>query len=155
MVFLSKSKSWLFIVVFGYTLFLGGCISESEPIQQEIPVKEKKKFEMYELSEMSAMMRQLYQLNEQLKERIIAGESLGDFPKSIERMLSAKMTDDKKMDDFFEEHAKTFIELQEKIYNDSAQAKVHFNAAIDACIQCHRVKCAGPIPKIEKLLIKV
>lgn len=153
MVYLSKNK-FRFIVVLASFLSLVACSSSEEELTQEAPQKEKKKFEMYELSEMSAMMRQLYQLNEQLKERILAGEDLGEFPQSVQRMLSAKMTDDKPIDEFFTTHAESFIALQEKIYNDEANAKIHFNAAIDACIQCHRVKCAGPIPKIEKLYIK-
>lgn len=161
MVYLSKNRSFLFALVIGL-LGVASCASEpaeeaskiTEEVKAQEPEKEKKKFQMYELSEMSALMRQMYQLNEQLKERILEGEDLGDFPQSLENMLSAKMTDNKQIDAFFEEHAKSFLSLQEKIYQDSLNAKLHFNAAIDACIQCHRVKCTGPIPKIEKLQIK-
>lgn len=161
MVYLSKNRFFLFALLVGL-LGVASCASEpsvetsavKEETMVQQPEKEKKKFQMYELSEMSALMRQMYQLNEQLKERILEGEDLGDFPKSLENMLSAEMTDNKEIDAFFEEHAKSFLSLQEKIYQDSLNAKLHFNAAIDACIQCHRVKCTGPIPKIEKLLIK-
>ena len=57
-------------------------------------------------------------------------------------------------DAFFNEQAAKFIKAQELIYEDPKNAKEHFNNGIDACIQCHEVKCGGPIPKIKKLYIK-
>ena len=63
------------------------------------------------------------------------------------------MTDSTDMDAFFKAQAKVFIESQEQIYKDPKNAKEHFNKGIDACIQCHQVKCGGPIPKIKKLYI--
>jgi cytochrome c553 len=120
----------------------------------EVATEEKKDFEMYELSEMSAIMQHMYQLNEQLKERIESGKELGSFSESFERMLNAKMTNDKPMDDFFKTHAETFLNDQRSIYENPEQAKELYNEAINSCIACHEVKCTGPIEKIEKLIIK-
>ena len=55
---------------------------------------------------------------------------------------------------FFKEQANNFIAAQEQIYQDPKNAEAHFNAGVDACIQCHEVKCAGPIARIKKLYIK-
>jgi cytochrome c553 len=119
----------------------------------EVP-KEKKKFEMYEQSEMTALMLHMYQVNEQLRKRILAGEDIGDFSESFERILHAEQTGGKELDDFFQQHAQTFLNLQRSIYDHPETATEQFNVAIDACIACHQVKCTGPIQKIEKLYIK-
>ena len=135
-------------------LVLVGCQQNMEEAAAPEKKEKKRQFEMYELSEMSALMRQMYQLNEQLKVRILAGEDLGTYPESFERILEAAMTDNKQIDDFFKEHAALFLASQKSIFDQPEQAKELFNTAVDACVQCHRVKCAGPIPKIERLYIK-
>ena len=111
-------------------------------------------FEMYEMSEMAALMEQMYVDNQRLKERIIKGDTIGKFPQHFIRIHKAVMTDETDKDAFFEEQAAKFIKAQELIYEDPKNAKEHFNNGIDACIQCHEVKCGGPIPKIKKLYIE-
>lgn len=146
-------KYWLLL---GCALLFVSCNeSFTEELKvEEVAMEDKKDFEMYEVSEMSAIMQHMYQLNEQLKERIESGEELGSFSESFERMLNAKMTNDKPMDDFFKTHAETFLANQRSIYENPAQAKELYNEAINSCIACHEVKCTGPITKIEKLFIK-
>lgn len=146
-------KNWLLL---GCALLFVSCNeSSTEELKvEEVAMEDKKDFEMYEVSEMSAIMQHMYQLNEQLKERIESGEELGSFSESFERMLIAKMTNDKPMDDFFKTHAETFLANQRSIYENPAQAKELYNEAINSCITCHEVKCTGPITKIEKLFIK-
>lgn len=116
--------------------------------------KPKKKFKMYEMSELAALMEQMYAENEQLKQRIIKGDTVGSFPQQIIKIHSAAMTDESDRDAFFKENAANFIKAQELIYKDPKNAKQHFNDAVSACIQCHEGKCGGPIPRIEKLYIK-
>ena len=127
--------------------------------QEEIPEKETgssggKKFEMYEMSEMSMLMEQMYADNERLKQRIIQGDTIGEFPNHFLKIHKAVMTDKQENDAFFKEHAAAFIKAQELIYEDPKNAKAHFNESVDACIQCHEVKCGGPIARIRKLYIK-
>jgi len=115
---------------------------------------EQKEFEMYTMSPMAALMEQMYIENSQLKQRIIAGESVGEFPNHIVAIHSAAMTDEDDNDAFFKDEAEKFINAQELIYNDPANAKKHFNNAVSSCIACHEGKCEGPIPRIKKLYIK-
>lgn len=110
-------------------------------------------FEMYEMSEMAALMEQMYVDNERLKDRILKGDTIGKFPQHFTRIHEAVLTDETDKDEFFNTQAKKFIEAQELIYKDPKNAKKHFNNGIDACIRCHEVKCGGPIPKIKKLYI--
>ncbi|WP_223845498.1 hypothetical protein [Flavobacterium selenitireducens] len=113
-----------------------------------------KKFEMYEMSEMAMLMEQMYVDNQRLKERIRNGETIGEFPSHFQKIHSAAMTDPSENDAFFKEKAADFIKAQELIYKDPKNAQKHFNDGVDACIQCHQVKCAGPIARIKKLYIK-
>ena len=108
---------------------------------------------MYEMSEMSVLMEQMYVDNQRLKERIKNGDTIGRFPNHFLKIHKAVMTDDKENDTFFKEQAAKFIAAQEMIYKDPKNAKQHFNKGVDACLQCHQVKCAGPIPRIKKLYI--
>ena len=114
----------------------------------------EKKFEMYQMSEMAALMEQMYVDNQRLKERIQNGEKIGEFPQHFLKIHKAVMTDSTENDVFFKQQAAKFIKAQEMIYKDAKNAKQHFNAGIDACIQCHQQKCGGPIPRIKKLYIK-
>lgn len=116
--------------------------------------KPKKEFKMYEMSELAALMEQMYVENEQLKQRILKGEAVGHFPEHIVKIHSAAMTDESDRDAFFNEQAANFIKAQELIYNDPKNAKQHFNDAVTACLNCHEGKCGGPIPRIKKLYIK-
>ena len=127
--------------------------TEKEACETDSKVN-KEEFEMYEMSEMAALMEQMYVDNERLKERIMKADTIGKFPQHFIRIHKAVMTDETDKDAFFDEQAAKFIKAQELIYEDPKNAKEHFNNGIDACIQCHEVKCGGPIPKIKKLYIE-
>lgn len=140
------------LIILATLLMTFASCSSEQPM--DVEKKKKKEFEMYKSSEMASLMRQMHHINTQLKERIQSGEELGEFPESFERILEASMTDNQVMDEFFTSHAQTFLESQRRIYANPENAKETFNSAVESCLECHRVKCAGPIPKIEKLLIE-
>ncbi len=115
--------------------------------------KPKADFEMYEASEMAALMEQMYVHNKQLREKIIKKDSLGELPKYFLKISEATMTKGKDRDDFFNNKAGFFLKTQSEIY-DSKNTKKSFNTMVDACISCHEVKCGGPIARIKTLYIK-
>jgi hypothetical protein len=127
---------------------------KKEVCEKKETTGKEKKFEMYQMSEMSALMEQMYVDNQRLKERIKKGETIGEFPNHFMQIHKAVMTDESENDVFFKEQAAIFIKAQEMIYQDPKNAKEHFNNGIDACIKCHEVKCGGPISKIKKLYIQ-
>lgn len=116
--------------------------------------KPKKKFKMYEMSALALLMEQMYKENEQLKGRIIKGDTLGKFPEHILKIRTAAMTDESDRDAFFNENAENFIKAQQNVYNGTSDVKRRFNEVVDACLKCHEGKCGGPIPRIMKLYIK-
>ncbi|MCL9770075.1 hypothetical protein NAT47_06580 [Flavobacterium sp. HXWNR69] len=123
-------------------------------VEESVDSSENEEFEMYEMSEMAALMEQMYVDNQRLKDRIINGDTVGKFPQHFVKIHKAVMTDEHDKDAFFDEQAQKFIQAQEMIYKDPKNVKEHFNKGVDACIQCHQVKCSGPIPRIKKLYIK-
>jgi len=140
--------------LFFLLLLLGCAQKETKPKAACSVPPAKKSLQMYKMSEMAALMEQMYAENQQLKERIIRGEKIGAFPNHFLKIHQAVMTDSTENDAFFKEQAHNFIAAQEQIYQDPKNAEAHFNAGVDACIQCHEVKCAGPIARIKKLYIK-
>jgi len=151
-------KKWIFILPL-FCLFIFCDKKEEQPVvQKEACTSEKdpgkgKKFEMYKMSEMSMLMEQMYVDNERLKERIKKGDTIGEFPNHFLKIHKAVMTDDKENDAFFKKQAEIFINAQKLIYEDPKNAKQHFNEGVNACLECHKVKCGGPIPRIRKLYI--
>lgn len=113
-----------------------------------------KKFEMYKMSEMAAMMEKMYAHNASVKIKISKGEAIGKLPDFFKYIRTAKFTDASDNDLFFKQNAELFLNTQEVLYNDAQNLKEHYNAGIDACITCHKSKCGGPIPRIKRLYLK-
>ena len=105
-------------------------------------------------SEMSRFMNKIYNENKQLKQRISKGDTLGKFPNYFLDINTLSLTRNSDRDEFFTKQAKVFINAQRLIYQKPLEAKENFNNTITTCIQCHQVKCLGPIPKIKKLYIE-
>lgn len=140
------------IILFLSVTFFFSCTTKKEE-SVEKSTENTEEFEMYEMSEMAALMEQMYVDNERLKDRIIKGDTIGVFPQHFTKIHEAVLTDDTDKDAFFKEQASKFIIAQELIYKDPKNAKEHFNNGVNACIECHKVKCGGPIPRIKKLYI--
>lgn len=140
--------------------FMTGCGRDAEAEKGEAVKTEaenkpaQKEFQMYEMSEMAALMEQMYVDNQRLKERITNGDTIGSFPTHFMRIHEAAMTEESDNDAFFKEQAAKFLKAQELIYKDPENAKAHFNNAVASCITCHEEKCGGPIPRIKKLYIQ-
>ena len=144
----------LFLLVLVSVLCFSCKDIESEPNMEQSENTIDKKFDIYEMSEMASLMEQMYKDNEKLKERIIKGDTIGKFPNHFLEIHAAVMTDEQENDAFFKAQAANFVNAQMLIYEDPKNAKEHFNAGVDACVQCHEVKCGGPIPRIKKLYIQ-
>lgn len=145
------------LVVLVVSLNFASCDKKVEAVKaapKKCAAPAKKEFKMYEMSEMAALMEQMYVDNLRLKERITKGDTIGNFPQHFLKIHGSVMTDDKENDAFFKMQAAKFLKAQELIYKDSLNAKKHFNDAVSSCVACHEQKCEGPIPRIKKLYIK-
>src|SRR5690606_7826083 len=136
-------------------VLLVGCKDKAQPetvVQDSTPSTSS--FKMYEMSEMAALMEQMYVDNQRLKEKIENNESdLGEFPDYYLTIHTATFTEPSDLDDFFKSEADRFLKAQELVYTDTTHVKTNFNKMVTACIECHTVKCTGPIERIKKLYI--
>lgn len=119
-------------------------------------IKEKIVYDMYQPSEMSLLMKSMYDYNVTVRQRILEGEKLDVFPSNFLNIHSAELSDFKSRNETFEGFSKLFIQKEKEIFdtNSSIDVKQRFNSAINLCIACHKTECTGPIPKIRKLLIQ-
>lgn len=126
---------------------------KTETVSVTDTVTKTSNFQIYEMSEMAALMEQMYAYNTQLKERIINNGQLGNYPSAFDKLHTAILTDASDRDVFFTQQAFKFITAQKAIYADTLQAKDNFNKMVQQCLECHSKKCGGPIPRIKRLLI--
>lgn len=136
-----------FILLFGFVLI--SCHSnKAESIQKEEMV-------MYQPSEMTLLMREMFEFQEQSKKQIEKGELPLDFPEKFKKIHTAELTDQFEHDVSFQNFTKAYFRDIEDLGNSTKEnVKTNFNKAINTCIACHQTTCDGPITRIKKLLIK-
>ena len=106
---------------------------------------------MYQPSEMANFMNAMYAYNEQLKTKIVAGETPSAMPLDLLKLHSAEMTSGKSRTENWQSFVNVFIESQNTIIDtlSNLELKERFNASINNCLGCHKTECTGPIPKIK------
>ncbi|MDP2542827.1 hypothetical protein CSC81_11375 [Tenacibaculum discolor] len=135
------------IIVLLMSLALFSCKEKKEEQKEELI--------MYQSSEMAALMNAMYEGNMTIKNKILEGESIGDFPETYLNIHSAVLTDPADRNISFEAFSKRYIQNMQQVYSGSKDSlKQNFNQAVNSCIACHKTTCTGPIPRIKKLLIK-
>ena len=80
-------------LVLVFSLF--SCQKKEQKVEKKkCPTKKEKKLEMYQMSEMAALMEQMYVDNQRVKENIKNGDTIGKFPEHFLKIYSAKFTDE-------------------------------------------------------------
>jgi len=114
----------------------------------------KEELIMYQPSEMTELMRTIYEFNKASKIRIVDEKGLIEYPEEFQKIKTAKLVDPDERDAEFDSLAIIFLKNQKAaFYSEADSVKFNFNRSINACIECHRTRCPGPLPKIKKLLI--
>jgi len=140
----------LILLILG-SIFFFSC----DAAKKETPKNNDEELVMYEFSEMALLMEEMYKTNEDLKKKIVNKEAIGEFSDKFLNIHSAVLTKPKDRDASFEIFSKAFVENQQAIFTASPdEVKDQFNVMVNTCIACHKTTCSGPIPRIEKLLIK-
>jgi len=143
------------IVFLLIVLFFVSCNSSDEK-EEVTKSKDEFVFDIQEPSEMTNLMLSMYDFNENIKKEILAGNTPEDFPKDFLKIFTAEMTGNKPYNDIFKAYSKVYIENERAIFDITSEVPLEerYNNAINTCISCHTTECTGPIPRIEKLLIK-
>tara|TARA_R110002072_G_scaffold117281_7_gene248222 strand:+ start:18386 stop:18817 length:432 start_codon:yes stop_codon:yes gene_type:complete len=139
-------------------LFIGilfiSCNSEKQKISES--ETSKKEYDMYVPSEMATHMNRMFDIQENIKSQIQSGIIPNEFPEEILKIHTAKLSDFKERNQTFEAFSHLFLERFELIFDttSSVPLKQRYNDVVNLCISCHQTECTGPIPRIQKLIIK-
>ncbi len=137
--------------------FFIGC---NQPAETKATNEENKELQMYEESELAALMRQMYETNLELKKKLENGEMPPSFPEDFYTLHDAVATKGMITD----QNRNTFEALADQYKDDlkaienaltPTQAKIAYNEMVMTCASCHQVYCQGPLPKIKRLSFKL
>ncbi len=120
---------------------------------EEKPVK---KLEMYEESELAALMRNMYADNMELREQILNGSVPENFPEHFYTIHTADISKGMSRDKGpFKALANQYLKSMQAITEASSplEAKIAYNEMVMSCTSCHQVYCPGPLSKIQKMKI--
>ena len=110
--------------------------------------------EVYEATELALLMRNMWEDNMELREKIMAGAKVDSFPKSYYTIHTAEATDPEEITDVYHSFADMYLNSMNELVDPSKEGTViAYNNMVKTCIACHREYCQGPIPKIKKLYI--
>lgn len=142
--------------LFGASFFVA-CQQNEKAVKDEqsnTQVKEEKSLKMKEASELALLMRDMYDQNLDLRERIIKGDIPKSFPEDFIKIHSAESAED--LNETFDALAKEYIANIEAI--TEAESKEEgikaYNQMVSTCASCHTIYCQGPLAKIKKMRIK-
>ncbi|MFD2550280.1 hypothetical protein ACFSQP_00500 [Bizionia sediminis] len=141
---------------FGLLLLVMSCQNAEQEQPAAIENSEKIVYDMYQPSEMANLMNAMYAHNETVKEAILAGEDIGQFPMDFLEIHTAELSEFKYRNETFQSFSQLFILAQKELYNPDAETSQvsRFNNVVNLCIACHQTECTGPISRIKKLHIK-
>ena len=116
----------------------------------------KFEYDLYQPSEMALLMNHMVLVNDSIKKLILSGEVPEFFPMEFLTIETAVMSETKSRNEVFEAYSKVLIDNQKDLFDPEIERSLidKYNNTINTCIACHKTECVGPIPKIEKLLIR-
>jgi hypothetical protein len=136
-------RKYIFIGITSLLLF--SCKKEEKPAAPVAP----------EMSEMSVLMLQMYEENEKVRQKILKGEDLSDYPEEFLKIHTASLTDPADRNEKFKLFSDVYLSSLKSVFETPKDSlKDSFNQSINSCIACHQNFCPGPIPRIQKLLIR-
>lgn len=135
---------------------LFSCNSKEKTKETVIIVDGTERYDVYQGSEMANLMKGMHAFNLQIKQEVIKGEVVTEFPEEFLKIYSAEFSESKSRNQTFDHYSGQFIEAQKLVFTQDSDTSLtqRYNNAINVCITCHQTECTGPIPKIKKLLIK-
>lgn len=106
--------------------------------------------DMYEASELSAMMRDMVEFSKEAKAKLAAGERIDSIPSHFWDIKTAVATRDEHLEAPFQTMTVPYLKALEGIQRDDSQ-QYYYDASITACKSCHAVYCGGPMAIINQL----
>ena len=110
-----------------------------------------------ETSELSKLMREMWNDSDLMKAAVLEGKLPDDFREKFIAIHKATPTDQDTKKEDFDAMAASFIKSMDNIYaqkEDKEALTRAFNLMVNQCVACHQTHCPGPIVKIKKLTIQ-
>lgn len=105
-------------------------------------------------SELAIIMREMTTWTEECKTAIETGGIIPPKPQSIDRIHTAKPTDETIDAGLFNSMATLYEgKVRSFITSDTSSRVEMFNAMVQACAGCHENFCHGPLVRINKMTI--
>jgi len=106
-------------------------------------------------SELTLLMRQVYNEADSIKKAIKAGEGsiTTEFIAKLEHVHNATPSDPKLKNTTFTAFNELILTEAKSLQSKPENKIEGFNKLVNRCIDCHKTFCPGPIPRIQKLKI--
>ena len=108
------------------------------------------KADMYEASELSAMMREMVEFSKAAKQTLAKGDTIQEVPASFYDLAKQHGTRDEHLENSFQSLAPAYTDALRGIERKDSQ-QYYYDASIQACKNCHGVYCGGPLAIINQL----
>lgn len=105
-------------------------------------------------SELAIMMRDIVKNTQKVKEQIINGEKLEFFIEFEKLHTSTTTESDVRDDGQFTSYANDYTNKVSELIEAETDKTILYNDMVQACVNCHKQICPGPIKGIRKLKIK-
>jgi hypothetical protein len=108
------------------------------------------KADMYEASELSAMMREMVVWSKEAKATLAAGDTIESVPQSFYDLATQTATRGEHDEAAFKGMVPLYTDALKGIERRDSQ-QYYYDASIQACKSCHGVYCGGPLDVIGQL----
>lgn len=100
-------------------------------------------------------MREMVSLTDSVKQDLLLRRAIRPMPGILNSLISAQKTDSSIDTAIYNSLAENYLARAKEFYSSSEESKVeNYNLMVGACVTCHQNFCAGPIKRINKLLLK-
>lgn len=122
------------------------CADQSTP--------KKSRFTMAQDSELTLLMREMYNYFDSVKVDIKNG-TFTDQIKTFQEIHRAVATSpEKSSSELYKAMATVYSNAANQVNNLEFNRIASFNSMVDNCMNCHKQMCTGPMVRIKKLYIK-
>lgn len=147
------------VTLFVMVIFMSSCSDTIAPqperkteVNKTNGTPNKQNGVLYVPSELALLMRKMYDNMELAGKQINSGIEISDtLLVGYETILTAEATNPGEIDAKYYGFANGWLSEVEVLKNE--KSLVHYNAIMNACVNCHQSYCPGPIPKIKRLKI--
>ena len=105
-------------------------------------------------SELALLMRAMHENGMEVKQQLLAGE-IPELNVDCEKLLTAKATEPEKVaTPLYAGYAKAYESAVKSFKHEFNDNRIGtYKTMVDACMNCHREVCPGPMVKIKKMYL--